>query len=70
MKMPRAVLTVISVLVMLGLWEGLGRFVNPIFASTPLAIADAFVDMARSGALWKALLDRKTSCRERVSSPV
>lgn len=53
----RAALTTLSVLVMLVLWELLGRRINPIFASTPMAIAEAFVGMARSGALWKALLE-------------
>ncbi len=56
-KIPKFVLTLISVFVALVLWEIAGRRVNPIFASYPSAIAVAFWELARTGALWSATYD-------------
>ena len=39
------------------LWEVAGRRINPIFGSYPSAIAEAFWQLSRTGALWKALLE-------------
>jgi ABC-type nitrate/sulfonate/bicarbonate transport system permease component len=53
---PRWVITTASVTILLMAWEYFGRDVNPVFGSYPSAIAVAFVDLARSGKLWAALL--------------
>ena len=53
--LPRWAITILSVLVFLGLWEWLGRDVNPVFGSYPSAIALAFMDLARNGQLLAAL---------------
>jgi ABC-type nitrate/sulfonate/bicarbonate transport system permease component len=52
---PRIVITSLSVVVLIVLWEIFGRQVNPIFGSYPSAIAVAFVELARSGKLLTAL---------------
>jgi NitT/TauT family transport system permease protein len=52
---PAWLFTVLSVAVLLLLWEYFGREINPVFGSYPSAIALAFVDLARSGKLWAAL---------------
>jgi ABC-type nitrate/sulfonate/bicarbonate transport system permease component len=54
---PRWVITLGSVAFFLLAWEFFGRGVNPVFGSYPSAIALAFVDLARSGKLWVALLE-------------
>ena len=54
-RIPRPALTLLSLIIALVLWEVVGRHVNPIFGSHPLAIAAAFVELARSGAIFKAL---------------
>src|SRR3977135_3726094 len=53
--MPRWVITTLSLAIFLAFWEFFGRDVNPVFGSYPSAIAEAFVDLARSGKLWRAL---------------
>ena len=55
--LPRPVITLISLVVLLGLWEVLGRDVNPVFGSYPSAIAAAFWQLARTGQLWAALAE-------------
>ena len=55
--LPSWVITVGSLVVLLGAWEILGRDVNPVFGSYPSAIAEAFWQLARTGKLWSALLD-------------
>jgi NitT/TauT family transport system permease protein len=54
--LPRWAITTLSLAVFLALWEIFGRDINPVFGSYPSAIAVAFVDLARSGKLWHALL--------------
>ncbi len=53
---PRWVVTTVSIIVMLLLWEYFGRDVNPIFGSYPSAIFAAFLDLVRNGKLGAALL--------------
>jgi NitT/TauT family transport system permease protein len=55
--LPRWVITTMSVVVLLGVWEFFGRDVNPVFGSYPSQIALAFVDLARSGKLTTALVE-------------
>ena len=55
--LPRPVITLISLVVLLGLWEVLGRDVNPVFGSYPSAIAVAFWELVRSGQLGAALAE-------------
>ena len=55
--LPSWVITVGSLVVLLGAWEILGRDINPVFGSYPSAIAEAFWQLARTGKLWSALLD-------------
>jgi NitT/TauT family transport system permease protein len=47
---------VLSVVVFLGLWEYFGRSIDPLFLAAPSAIAEAAVEMSKSGELWDALL--------------
>jgi NitT/TauT family transport system permease protein len=54
---PNWVITVGSLVVLIGAWEIFGRDVNPVFGSYPSAIFEAAVALARSGKLWTALLD-------------
>src|SRR5262249_40073251 len=55
--LPRWVITTLSIVVLLGVWEFFGRDVNPVFGSYPSQIALAFVELSLSGKLWAALLD-------------
>ena len=52
----RGLISIVSVIALLLLWEALGRDVNPIFASYPSAIMAAGVDMIRKGLLARAFL--------------
>jgi NitT/TauT family transport system permease protein len=54
---PRWLVTILSLSIILGAWEFFGRDINPVFGSYPSAIAEAFIDLARSGKLGQALLD-------------
>ena len=55
--MPSWVITIGSLVVLLGAWEFFGRDINPVFGSYPSAIAEAVWELARTGKLWTALLD-------------
>ena len=55
--LPRWVITTASVAALLLLWEFFGKNINPVFGSYPTQIALAFVDLARSGKLWTALVE-------------
>lgn len=55
--LPSAVITALSVAVLLLAWEWFGRDVNPVFGSFPSAIALAFVDLASSGKLGAAMIE-------------
>jgi NitT/TauT family transport system permease protein len=56
-RMPRSLITALSVICLFGLWEWFGRDVNPVFGSYPSAIFWAGVALIKSGKLWVALLD-------------
>src|SRR5262245_12831277 len=55
--LPSWLITVASLVVLLGTWEIFGRDVNPVFGSYPSAIAEAGWQLARTGKLWGALSD-------------
>src|SRR6187401_2372020 len=57
--LPSWVITVGSLVVLLGAWEIFGRDVNPVFGSYPSAIAEAASQLARTGKLWTALFDSR-----------
>ena len=54
---PAWAITAASIVSFFALWEWFGRDVNPVFGSYPSAIFDAFVALAKSGKLLKALID-------------
>lgn len=53
MNKPVLIKTITFIVVMFG-WEFAGRYVNPIFLSSPSAIAAAFVELMQSGELIRA----------------
>src|SRR5277367_4450196 len=55
-RVPRWVVTSVSIVVLLAVWEYFGRDINPIFGSYPSAIFTAFLDLVRNGKLGTALL--------------
>jgi NitT/TauT family transport system permease protein len=56
-RLPKPVITAISLLVALALWEFFGRGINPVFGSYPSEIAAAFWQLSASGKLWSALAE-------------
>jgi ABC-type nitrate/sulfonate/bicarbonate transport system permease component len=48
-------LRLLSILLVLGSWEWYGRRTNPLLFTYPTAIAAAGLQLARDGALWRAL---------------
>lgn len=56
-RIPRSLITFLSLVCLFGLWEWFGRDVNPVFGSYPTAIFWAAVTLVKSGKLWSALLD-------------
>jgi ABC-type nitrate/sulfonate/bicarbonate transport system permease component len=54
---PRWVITLASVAILTLLWEWFGRDINPVFGSYPSAIAEAFLELVRSGKLQAATLE-------------
>jgi NitT/TauT family transport system permease protein len=55
--LPSWVITIGSLVALLGAWEIFGRDINPVFGSYPSAIAEAGWELARTGKLWTALSD-------------
>ncbi len=51
----RAVIRLVSLLVVLGGWEYFGRQTNPVLFTYPTAVAQAAVKIIASGELWKYL---------------
>jgi ABC-type nitrate/sulfonate/bicarbonate transport system permease component len=49
------VIKAVTLLIVLGGWEIAGRYVNPLFLSSPSAIAVAFVNLTTSGELPQAI---------------
>ena len=56
-RVPNLVISLVSIVVVIAVWETFGRGVNPIFASYPSAIFAAAERMAASGQLFTAFLD-------------
>jgi ABC-type nitrate/sulfonate/bicarbonate transport system permease component len=54
---PSWMITIGSLVALLGAWEIFGRDINPVFGSYPSAIAEAGWELARTGKLWTALSD-------------
>ena len=54
---PAWAITAASIVSFVALWEWFGRDVNPVFGSYPSAIFEAFIALAKSGKLLKALID-------------
>jgi NitT/TauT family transport system permease protein len=54
-RAKRAMIRVISLIVVLGGWEYFGRQTNPVLFTYPTAVASAAVKMIASGELWKYL---------------
>ena len=54
---PAWAITAASIVSFFALWEWFGRDVNPVFGSYPTAIFEAFIVLAKSGKLLKALID-------------
>ena len=55
--MPAWLITTLSIVVMLALWQAMAPFINPAFGSYPSQIAVAFIDLAQSGKLWAAMVE-------------
>ncbi len=53
---PRLAVTAASLVVLLLIWEVLGRHINPIFGAPPSAIFVVFIELVRNGKLAEALL--------------
>ena len=56
-RLPRSVITALSIATVLLIWEAAGPFINPVFGSYPSAIALAFWELSRTGKLWAALYE-------------
>jgi ABC-type nitrate/sulfonate/bicarbonate transport system permease component len=56
-SVPRWLITVLSVGILLAVWEWFGRDINPVFGSYPSAIAVAGWDLAVSGKLGAAMFE-------------
>jgi NitT/TauT family transport system permease protein len=56
-RLPRPVITTLSLVIALALWEWFGRDINPVFGSYPSEIAAAFWNLAETGKLWRALAE-------------
>jgi len=56
-RVPNAVISIVSLVIVIGAWELFGRGVNPIFASYPSAIIAAAQRMVASGVIFSAFFD-------------
>ena len=56
-KIPKPLITALSLGILLLAWEWFGRDVNPVFGSYPSQIAVAFWDLSVSGKLGAALIE-------------
>jgi taurine transport system permease protein len=58
-RMPSWAITCVSLVLVLGIWEGLGPHINPLFASYPSEIVRAFWKMMETGrlpaAFWSSM---------------
>lgn len=52
----RRSLPLLSVLVFLGVWQTLGRSIDPILLATPTRVVAAFGDLLSNGQLWPAFI--------------
>lgn len=55
MRVPGFVISILSIVLLVVVWEFLGRNANPLFTSSPSAIWTTFVSMLMSGVLIEAL---------------
>jgi ABC-type nitrate/sulfonate/bicarbonate transport system permease component len=56
-RIPNLVISLVSIVVVVGLWELFGRGINPIFASYPSAIFAAGERMVTSGLIFSAFFE-------------
>jgi NitT/TauT family transport system permease protein len=56
-RLPRPLITFLSVAAAVLAWEWFGRDVNPVFGSYPSEIAKAFWQLTVTGRLWDALVE-------------
>lgn len=55
MLVPRFAVSILSVIVLMGVWQFFGQNANPLFSSYPTAIWRSFADSVSSGVLLEAL---------------
>ena len=56
-RLPRWMITTLSVVIFFALWEIFGRDINPVFGSYPSAIFEAFLQTLRDGTLIPAFFE-------------
>lgn len=56
-RVPNAVISIVSIVLVVGVWELFGRGINPIFASYPSAIFAAGQRMVASGLIFNAFFE-------------
>lgn len=56
-SMPSWMITTISIIIALAIWEYFGRNANPLLGTYPSAIFAAFIDMLKDGRLLKAFIE-------------
>ncbi|MEZ2126472.1 MULTISPECIES: ABC transporter permease [unclassified Sinorhizobium] len=56
-SMPSWMITTISIIIALAIWEYFGRNANPLLGTYPSAIFAAFIDMLKDGRLLKAFVE-------------
>ena len=55
-KLTSTVVKLVTFIIVLTAWEIGGRYINPLFLSSPSAIFTAFIELVRSGELGSALM--------------